>query len=395
MAGREAQILTDDDDDSGVGIAEAVSSNAPAGLANNNVGLGSRIDNRPPEAPQTEFEIIETDDNFNPLDQVHVEPENRNEGQEETLVQETQQEREERAHRGKRPPKAVRQREAKDRTVSELNFLRSRVQELETKVTQSVEPRLSEFDENRRRMELTAVENALAEAESRSIHAYKKMSEAMVNADGDAFAKALQERDEAILHGQRLQLRKNQMTTEAQSIQQRQQQPAQQTQPTQRQSPPIPSMVQEYIDDFTEEFPWYNPKSGDVDSQIVLMLDNEVASEGFDSKTPEYWEELRYRMERRLPDRFESQKAPKQAQRARPQTQQIAPQKRGPQIGGGSERSAGTPSNQVYINPDRKRALIAAGALDSDGRTVVNRDKFNGYLKQYRDFDRANGVVRQ
>jgi hypothetical protein len=46
---------------------------------------------------------------------------------------------------------------------------------------------------------------------------------------------------------------------------------------------------------------------------------------------------------------------------------------------------------QVTISPARKEAMIQAGVIDSSGRPLDSK-RFNRMIKQYSDYDRANGV---
>ena len=49
---------------------------------------------------------------------------------------------------------------------------------------------------------------------------------------------------------------------------------------------------------------WYDLQGRDPDSRVVLALDDQLASDGFDPRTPEYWEELDDRVKKYLPHRY-------------------------------------------------------------------------------------------
>lgn len=119
---------------------------------------------------------------------------------------------------------------------------------------------------------------------------------------------------------------------------------------------------------------WYNPQGQDVDSRIVLTLDNALAAEGFDPKTPEYWSELESRIGQYLPHRA------KAAQRAKP---------KGVPTGGSGRDNSPTPgsanSKKVHLSSDRIKAIKEAGAWDDLPRRTA---MVNAYLK----YDKENGL---
>lgn len=68
---------------------------------------------------------------------------------------------------------------------------------------------------------------------------------------------------------------------------------------------PIDPQVRNAAVKFARTNKWYKgPGSTDPDSQVLTLLDNAVAREGFDPRTDEYWEELEARAATYLPHRF-------------------------------------------------------------------------------------------
>ena len=150
----------------------------------------------------------------------------------------------------------------------------------------------------------------------------------------------------------------------------------QQRQQVEQQEQPLPLDIQEHIDSFQEKHPWWNSKGRDKDSKVVLRLDNEIAEEGYDPAEPEYWEELERRVREELPHRFSGENG--------------AREQRSPRVGAGSTE-AGTRKlnkNYVKITPERKQAMIDAGAWDDP-------DKRKRMLKRYRDYDVAHATDRR
>ena len=283
-----------------------------------------------------------------------------------------------------------RQKAARDRSQQELAQLRRTVDELRSQVD-SVHPRLTQVDEDRRRSQIAEVDRAIEYHAQRAHAARQALSAAVVSGDPEGMTKALDLRDEAIIQHQRYQNTKQAML---------------QSMPPQaqdRQAPPppapMPRAVQQRIEDFQRDFDWYNPRDPrDLDSKIVLQLDNAIAAEGFEPGTDDYWDELRDRMTRYLPHRFEQDRQARASQQQQARQQQAAPQnRRGPMTAAPSERAA-APRQQNAVAPElargRKEALVAAGVIDRDGR-IYNRAKYDSYVKKFKEYDRDNsGAVR-
>lgn len=367
---------------------------------------------------EPDYVAVETDSDFKPLGGEGEAVEQR--GQEpaldadsaagdRTLLEQQEQARQ----REPRTQRRERQKAAKDRNLQELQFLRRRVGELE-EVVHTIEPRLSGYDQAQAQAQVQQLDRDIDGQARVAADARRRMAQAMTDADHEGLNKALDDRDRAIMLGQQLTVRRNLLATgnvsgqangaRDQQQQQRREMPA---------APRMPAVVQDNVEDFSSRYPWYNPRDKrHVDSQIVLQLDNAVAADGYDPASPEYWDELEDRMKDYLPRRFADDERPgqqngngragngqrqaQQQQAAAQSTQQTAPQRRGPPMGAPGDRGPGNLGpNQVYISPERKQAMILAGALDSDGRTITNSEKYRGYLKKYAEYDRANGVARQ
>jgi hypothetical protein len=144
-------------------------------------------------------------------------------------------------------------------------------------------------------------------------------------------------------------------------------------------------MAMHYAKEFISENSWYDPKGQDEDSAIILAIDGALHREGFRPDTEEYWDELRDRAARRIPERFKQSGSGQGSQRQQSQQSQQPPrqQRGGPAIGSGREHAPTSTRTEVYINPERKQALIEAGVWDDP----VLRMK---YVKRYAEYDRSN-----
>lgn len=252
--------------------------------------------------------------------------------------------RQEKKERKERREKAI------GRDKLELNYLRQRNDELERRVMAveefSQQSRISDYDR-----ELQAAINEAQTAE-------KIIAKAVEAGNGDDVAKAMRFREQAVAKAQQLAQIKQQAEYTAQ-------QPRQQSQSN------IDNDVVRHAQDFLNSNTWYDPQGRDEDSAIVLAIDAKLAQEGFDPKSPEYWDELQERVERRLPEKFAKQE------------RQVRKPTGGPAVGSGREHAPTSTRKEIYISPERKAAMQEAGVWDDP----VLRQR---YIKRYAEYDRMN-----
>lgn len=396
--------MTEGDDDDG---------RAPSPFAGTVVDLPERQDSR--AAPADEFTVVDTDDDFQPLDGGGEGRLTEHETGDRPLIdqrrteQQTQQNADGSQRRGEtRAERRQRQKDGRERTLRENAQLHAQIAELRGRLD-GIEPRIGEFDQSRAQDRIAGLERDIQSSEQQYRTAESKLMDALTAlTQGDegareAYAQALRDRDAAVMRGQQLLVQKNMLTTgtvtgEVDPNRQRQVQQQQTTQ--QRPAPqPMRPIVQARVQEFATDNPWFDVNGNDMDSRLAKQIDTAVAEEGFDPSTDEYWDELDDRLRKYLPHRYADDGQQTQNGRAAPrQTQQRqqapAPQRRGPMVAGGSDRSPQGGGKTVYLSPQRKEALQLAGALDRDGRTVLDKPKYLRILSQYADFDRTNGAAR-
>jgi len=133
---------------------------------------------------------------------------------------------------------------------------------------------------------------------------------------------------------------------------------------------PVASEVQQNATQWLKKNAWYDPQARDTDSRIAKVVDQELASDGWDPSDPEYWDELDNRLSARLPHRYASKGG--------------APTRRaGPTA---SSRVANTTSAKpgtITLSRDRVQAIKDAGAWD-------DVDRRNKMIRAYAQYDRAN-----
>jgi hypothetical protein len=281
----------------------------------------------------------------NPLDEDDDEEENNLKSSEDEGDASSEDDRE--AIRERRRLEKKERKERRDKAIGrdkvELNFLRSRNDELERRIgaveTHTQQSNLSQLDQQ--------IQQAVYEVETSE----KIIARAVEAGNGEDVAQAMRYRDQAILKAQQLSQYKQQQAHQAQAPRQ----------------PQVDSEVVHYAKEFMEENSWYDPQGKDEDSAVVLAIDNKLAQEGYDPRSEEYWDELHDRVKRRLPEKFKAARKPTG----------------GPAVGSGREHAPVSTRKEVYISPERKAALQEAGVWDDP----VLRQR---YVKKYAEYDRTN-----
>lgn len=231
----------------------------------------------------------------------------------------------------------------------ELDFLRKRNEELERRMT-AQEQRAHQAD-------LSGLEAQIVRAAQEAEMAERVIAKAVAAGNGEDVTQAMRYRDQALARAQQL----NQVKLQA-------------AQSAPRANVGIDDLTLAHAQEFLNENKWYDPQGRDEDSAIVMAIDQTLVRDGYDPKSADYWDELRHRAARRLPDKFAKSELARQEER-RPRG--------GPAVGSGKEHAPTSTRREVYISPERKQALMDAGVWDDP----VLRTK---YIKRYAEYDRSN-----
>lgn len=164
--------------------------------------------------------------------------------------------------------------------------------------------------------------------------------------NGEDVVSAMRIRDQAIAEAQ-------QLSTAAQQFE------AQRQQATQ---PRVDPNVVNYAKQWMDANPWYDPSGRDRDSALTKAIDNELAAEGFDPSSRDYWEELTARVADALGEG------------------ETKPKRKAPPTGRTREHAPVSTKKEIYVTPERKQAMIEAGVWDDP----VLRQR---YLKAYQAYD--------
>ena len=245
-----------------------------------------------------------------------------------------------------------RREEAIKRDKLELDFLRKRNDDLERRV--------SAQEQRTHKLDLSAFDAEISKSVRDAEMAEQVIAKAVAAGNGEDVTQAMRYRDQALARVQQLNYQKQQVA-------------AQKPQPQQ-----IDDTTMRYAQEFIKENPWYDAQGRDEDSAIVIAVDQALTRDGYDPRTPDYWDELRRRAAKRLPERFGARK---QQPEERAETRREP--RGGPAVGSGREHAPASTRKEIYISPERKQALIEAGVWDDP----VLRAK---YVKRYAEYDRSN-----
>lgn len=253
--------------------------------------------------------------------------------------------------RAEKQERKVRRDEAIKRDKIELDFLRKRNDDLERRV--------SAQEQRSFKLDLSAFDSEIQKASNEAEMADRVIAKAVEAGNGDDVTQAMRYRDQAIARIQQLTFQK--------------QQAAQQKPQPQK----IDDLTMHYAQEFIKDHSWYDVQGRDEDSAIVMAIDQSLVRDGFNPQTEEYWNELRERAAKRLPEKFGKKSKRKESNNEPRET------RGGPAIGSGREYAPSSTRKEIYISPERKQALIDAGVWDDP----ILRSK---YVKRYAEYDKLN-----
>jgi hypothetical protein len=239
------------------------------------------------------------------------------------------------------------QKQAKERSQRELEFLRQQ--------NAAMEARLRAVEGNTLSQQAQTIDQQYQRALYEAQQAETIIARAVEAGNGDDVSVALRLRDEAKERAQQLGYAKQQAEQYAHQAAQPQADPR----------------VVDYAKQWLDANPWYNPQGRDEDSAVTKAIDNALAAEGWNPSSEEYWHELT----RRVASRIGSDEAPAR--------NQAAPRRKAPPTGTTREHAPVSTKNEVVVTAERKQAMIDAGVWDDP----VARTR---YLKAYQAYDREN-----
>lgn len=269
------------------------------------------------------------------------------------------------AIRKRRREEKQRKKENRGRERTELNFLRSR--------NEAVERELSQIRARQDQGEVLNIDQRIGTLDDQIRQAEEIHAAAITKGDGGAASEALRLRDEFRDGKRQLLGLKGQKVQEVQA----------RKQPNQP-DPEIKARAEEWMG----QNDWFDPTLRDQDSAIARVVEDRLFNEGrLDPRSDAYWEEYNKRLAKVLPDKAKKMK--EADDKDEDEKDDDEPPRRnngGPKITtGGRERPLR--KNEVYIDADRKAAMIEAGVWDDEKLRAR-------YLKRYQAYDKEHGRNR-
>jgi len=278
-------------------------------------------------------------------DDVGGEAEDEDDGDDRLAESEDDHEEEIATNRKRRQKRREVQKKAKERAQRELEMLRQQNAELLRRVS-AVEGHVTNTN-------VQSIDARFNQALAEVRQAEAIIAKATEAGNGEDVVAAMRIRDAAIANAQQLQAAKQQFQAVAKM-------------------PKVDPAVASYAQQWLQANPWYDPKGGDRDSALTKAIDNELAREGYDPKSREYWEELT----NRVSEAFGTISG---AQERAPRTKRKTP----PPTGASREHAPASTKKEIYVTPERKQAMIEAGVWDDPAQR-------QRYLKAYQAYDKSS-----
>ncbi len=353
------------------------------------------------EGNEEQFVAVETDDKGQPLNggqadaaaQKQGDPDDDDDDEREGAEEEDDDERT--GHDASRETETIEERRARrqrerrtkrirDKTISaakdrQIQHLTSAFHDLREQVT-VLQGRTVQYDEN-------LLKGQLANIESQLVQARDTMAACVKGQDGEGVAEVTEIQFQLRDQKRNIEL----LLQRAAAHRQRQAQGGQGQQPRQQrqqslEAPPVSPIVIGNAAAWAKQNKWFDPNGRDKDSRIVTKIDNELHDEGLDPESDDYWEELTARVHEELPHRAPPRRNGNGSGNGHQQNN-------GSQQNGNGQRKAGGPKmtstqsaqrklrpNEVYVSPERKKAMQDAGHWD-------DLTKRNAMLKEYAKYD--------
>jgi len=238
------------------------------------------------------------------------------------------------------------QKAAKERSQQEIAYLRQQNAELLK--------RMSAVEGNALNQNAAGVTQQMQQALAEARQAEVIMARAIEAGNGEDVTAALRLRDEARDRANQLAAYKERVEAAAK----------------QAVAPRVDPRVQSYAQQWLEANPWYDPSARDEDSAVTKAIDDRMVRDGWDPASPEYRHELTRRVAERINTASDNDGGSERT-----------PRRKAPPTGNTREFAPTSTRNEVVVTPERKQAMIDAGAWDDP----VARKRL---LKAYQEYDR-------
>jgi len=218
--------------------------------------------------------------------------------------------------------------------------------------------RLAAVENTAASYQFAQIDKAIEDEATRVEYAKMKMLQATQSGDASAQVDFLEQLTDAKQRLKEAQYHKKQQLDQAKV-------------PKQNVPNPITTEVQQNATKWLKKNSWYDPQARDTDSRIAKVIDQELASDGWDPADPEYWDELDSRLSSRLPHRYTAKGGNNLRKSA------------GPTASSRVANATSAKSGAITISRERVQAIKDAGAWD-------DVEKRNKMIRAYAQYDRAN-----
>lgn len=134
---------------------------------------------------------------------------------------------------------------------------------------------------------------------------------------------------------------------------------------------PLDPRLVNHAQGFMDRNKWYDPSAKDADSRITLTIDQQLAEEGWDPTTPQYWQELETRVKKYLPHRVNRGKI-------------SSDRPRSVVTGSGREGVSVSTTGSYKLSAERVAALKDAGIWGDPKQRAEAVKRFRDYDKEHK-----------
>jgi len=220
--------------------------------------------------------------------------------------------------------------------------------------------RLSVLEKKSHGSDLARLNKAMEDQHNRILFAKQKISEATSTGNGELLTSAQEMWFEARRQFEALESVKKKATA----------------QPRQRTIQAPDPELQRHASSWMENNQWYDPNGRDPDSRVALTIDQAMAEEGWNPKTPQYWDELDNRLQKYLPHRYTGEADERPSQK-RPRNFVTG-------SGRESASSSAIGKNQFALTREQVSAMKDAGMWDDPDKRAKMIRRYALEAKQLR-----------
>ena len=204
--------------------------------------------------------------------------------------------------------------------------------------------RLSVLERKSHGSDIARINKAIEDQGARIAFAKQKIAEATASGNGELLTSAQEMWFDARRQFEALEALKKKATS----------------QPQQRTIQAPDPQLQRLANTWMSKNEWYDPKGRDPDSRVALAIDQAMGEEGYDPRSPDYWEELDNRLQKYLPHRYTEDATERPTRTSRP---------RSAVTGSGRESASSSGGkNSFTLSPEQVRAMKDAGMWDDPER---------------------------